>query len=167
MSAARRLMKEWSDQCKDPTPGIVAGPLREDDLFVWSFSVTGPEDSPYAYGVFQGILEFPQNYPMSPPVMTFTTPISHPNVYGSGPRKGEVCISILHSNIQQSFGYDKVEEIWSATQTVNSILLSVMSMLAEPNVESPADVEIAKIYISDRQRFNKIVQRQVEASLGL
>jgi ubiquitin-conjugating enzyme E2 G2 len=43
-------------------------------------------------GVFIAKLSFPQDYPLNPPKMKFTSEIFHPNIYPDG----RVCISILH-----------------------------------------------------------------------
>jgi ubiquitin-conjugating enzyme E2 G2 len=39
--------------------------------------------------------------------------------------------------------YESASERWSPVQGVRSVLLSVLSMLAEPNVESGADIEVS------------------------
>lgn len=81
-------------------------------------------------------------------------------------RAGEVCISILHAG-QDQFGYEQTSERWTPVQRVEKILLSVVSMLAEPNIESPAGVDAAKQWRDDREGFAAKVKRQVEASLDL
>jgi ubiquitin-conjugating enzyme E2 G2 len=50
---------------------------------------------------------------------------------------------------------------------VEKILLSVVSMLAEPNDESAANVDAAKMWRDDRQQFDQIAQRLVRHTLGL
>jgi ubiquitin-conjugating enzyme E2 G2 len=165
--AARRLASEYQNLCAKPIPGIVARPISEDSLFHWTFALAGPPDTPFHHGVFTGTLTFPQDYPLSPPVMRFTPPLLHPNVYpASGARAGEVCISILHSGRDET-GYERAEERWSPVQSIQSILLSVLSMLSEPNVESPADVDAAKLVSQDPEGWRRAVRRQVERSLGL
>lgn len=64
-------------------------------------------------------------------------------------------------------GYEKAEERWSPVQSVNTILLSVLSMLSDVNVESPANVDAAKLFSSRPEEFKKVVRREVERSLGL
>ena len=56
---------------------------------------------------------------------------------------GEVCISILHEPGEDKWGYEKPEERWLPVHTVETILISVISMLADPNDESPANVDAA------------------------
>ncbi len=64
--ALRRLKQEFERLLRDPTEGIVAGPLNPDDFFVWECLLMGPPDTMYEYGVFRAILRFPQDYPLSP-----------------------------------------------------------------------------------------------------
>jgi hypothetical protein len=54
-----------------------------------------------------------------------------------------VCISILHEPGDDKFGYEKASERWLPVHTVETILISVISMLADPNDESPANVDAA------------------------
>ena len=56
---------------------------------------------------------------------------------------GNVCISILHPPGDDPLKYESASERWSPVQGVRSVLLSVLSMLAEPNIESGADIEVS------------------------
>jgi ubiquitin-conjugating enzyme E2 G2 len=69
--------------------------------------------------------------------MKFTCDFFHPNVYANG----TVCISILHPPGDDPNMYESSSERWSPVQSVEKILLSVVSMLAEPNDESGANVD--------------------------
>lgn len=165
--ATKRLASEFRELCRTTTAGLVAGPVTEDDLFTWEALIMGPEGTPYEFGVFRALLTFPKSYPMKPPKMVFTTPITHPNVYGEGGRRGEVCISILHAPGEDRFGYEKSYERWTPVQSIEKVLLSVISMLAEPNPESPANIDAAKLWRDDLEGFNKKVEAEVRRSLGL
>ena len=80
---------------------------------------------------------------------------------------GEVCISILHPPGDDPNHYEQASERWSPIQSVEKILISVMSMLAEPNDESPANVEAAKMWRERRTEFERRVREGVRRSLGL
>jgi ubiquitin-conjugating enzyme E2 G2 len=80
---------------------------------------------------------------------------------------GKVCISILHPPGDDPTGYESSSERWSPVQSIEKILISVVSMLAEPNDESPANVDAAKMYREDRHKFNEIARKSVRKSLGL
>jgi ubiquitin-conjugating enzyme E2 G1 len=56
---------------------------------------------------------------------------------------GDVCISILHPPGEDKWGYERPEERWLPVHTVETILLSVISMLSDPNDESPANIQAA------------------------
>lgn len=105
---------------------FTAGPISEDDFFNWSCLISGPEDTPFEGGVFQANLSFPRDYPLSPPKMKFDPPLFHPNIYANG----DVCISILHAPGDDPNSYESASERWSPVQSVEKILLSVISMLA-------------------------------------
>lgn len=80
---------------------------------------------------------------------------------------GLVCISILHAPGDDPHHYEKASERWSPIQSVEKILISVMSMLAEPNDESPANIEAAKMWRERRSEFEKTVREGVRRSLGM
>ncbi|PVU95177.1 hypothetical protein BB561_001991 [Smittium simulii] len=98
---------------------------------------------------------------MMPPALRFVSDMWHPNVYSDG----TVCISILHPPGEDQYGYEKANERWSPVQTVESIMISVISMLSSPNDESPANIEAAKLLRESYPEFKKRVQRCVRKSL--
>lgn len=125
-----------------------------------------PACSPGAY--FRAILTFPATYPMMPPKLVFGSPVPfHPNVY---PQSGEVCISILHPPEEDRYGYESAAERWTPAQTPATILLSVISLFSEPNDESPANLDAAKLLRAERdggpKEFRRRVRKCVRESLG-
>lgn len=95
--------------------------------------------------------------------MEFGRDANQTTVYANG----EVCISILHPPGDDPNHYESASERWSPIQSVEKILISVMSMLAEPNDESPANVEAAKMWRERRKEFDRKVRDDVRRSLGL
>ncbi|KAG7562706.1 hypothetical protein FFLO_01866 [Filobasidium floriforme] len=164
-TAVRRLAKEYKDLSKEPLEEsmFVAGPISEDDFYEWEALVVGPEGTPYEGGVFCAKLSFPKDYPLNPFKMVFDPPVYHPNVYSNG----EVCISILHTPGDDPLHYEKASERWSPVQGVRSVLMSVLSMLAEPNVESGANIECCKVFRDDTPLFEKIIRDQVRQQLEI
>ncbi|KAH7135227.1 ubiquitin-conjugating enzyme/RWD-like protein [Dendryphion nanum] len=162
-SAAKRLFKEYRSLSSDLPEGITAGPLSEDDMFNWEALIQGPEGTPFEGGVFPAELKFPPDYPLAPPTMKFLVDLWHPNVY----QDGRVCISILHPPGDDPLQYEQASERWSPIQSVEKILISVMSMLAEPNDESPANVDAARMWRENRAEYEKVVRQNVRKSLGL
>ncbi|XP_066264415.1 ubiquitin-conjugating enzyme E2 G2 [Branchiostoma lanceolatum] len=162
-SALKRLMAEYKQLTLNPPEGIVAGPVNEENFFEWESLILGPEGTCFEGGVFQARLTFPSDYPLSPPKMKFTSEMFHPNIYPDG----RVCISILHAPGDDPMGYESSSERWSPVQSVEKILLSVVSMLAEPNDESGANVDASKMWREDREQFDQIAHRLVRKSIGL
>eukprot|EP00850_Spirogloea_muscicola_P005875 SM000027S09656 [mRNA] locus=s27:538166:539108:- [translate_table: standard] len=105
-------------------------------------------------------MSFPSNYPNNPPSVKFTSEMWHPNVYPDG----RVCISILHAPGDDPNGYEQACERWSPVHTVETILLSIISMLSSPNDESPANIDAAKDWRDHREDFRKKVSRIVRRS---
>jgi len=139
------LKRQLMDLRKGSTDGFSAGLADDDDLFKWDVMIMGPPDTFYEGGYFKATLNFPKEYPNRPPVMKFTSEIWHPNVE----KNGSVCISILHEPGEDRYGYERPCERWLPIHTVETILISVISMLADPNDESPANVEAAKQFRED------------------
>jgi len=136
--ALKRLQKELDCINKDPPPNCSAGPA-DDDLFKWQATIMGPDDSPYAGGVFFLLINFPSDYPFKPPKIKFKTKIYHPNINA----QGGICLDIL-------------KDQWSPALTISKVLLSICSLLTDPNPDDPLVAEIAKIYKTDRKKYNKL-----------
>lgn len=155
------LQKQLKDLNKNPVEGFSAGLIDDDDIFKWEVIVYGPGDTLYEGGFFKAHLSFPKEYPHRPPKMKFITEIWHPNI----DKTGDVCISILHEPGEDKYGYERPEERWLPVHTVETILLSVISMLASPNDESPANVDAGKEWREDYHgEFKRKVQRCVRKS---
>ena len=77
--ASRRLLRDLADCQRDPLPTINAAPL-DANIMEWHCNLTAPPGSVYAGIVLHLVLEFPDDYPLSPPVVSLCTPIPHPNV---------------------------------------------------------------------------------------
>ncbi|KAF5577828.1 ubiquitin-conjugating enzyme E2 [Fusarium pseudocircinatum] len=167
--ALKRINKELTDLGRDPPSSCSAGPVGE-DLFHWQATIMGPmahgrgealsrtpvqphlhstnipknkvadqtsqSDSPYSGGVFFLAIHFPTDYPFKPPKVNFTTRIYHPNINSNG----SICLDILRDQ-------------WSPALTISKVLLSICSMLTDPNPDDPLVPEIAHVYKTDRPRY--------------
>lgn len=80
---------------------------------------------------------------------------------------GLVCISILHAAGDDPNMYESSAERWSPVQSIEKILLSVLSMLSEPNIESGANIDASKMYRDDRAKYEETIRKQVREQLGL
>ncbi|KAI8058473.1 ubiquitin-conjugating enzyme E2 7 [Syncephalis plumigaleata] len=157
--AALLLQRQLQELNKNPVEGFSAG-LADDNIFEWDVLIIGPPNTLYEGGFFKARLTFPETYPIQPPKLRFLSKMWHPNVYESG----EVCISILHPPGDDKWGYEKASERWLPVHTVETILISVISMLSSPNDESPANIEAAKEMREDNEAFKKRVRRIVRES---
>ncbi|CAI7819057.1 unnamed protein product [Closterium sp. NIES-53] len=133
--ASKRILKELKDLQRDPPTSCSAGPVAE-DMFHWQATIMGPPDSPYAGGVFLVTIHFPPDYPFKPPKVAFRTKVFHPNINSNG----SICLDIL-------------KEQWSPALTISKVLLSICSMLTDPNPDDPLVPEIAHMYKTDRQKY--------------
>ncbi|KAH0453034.1 hypothetical protein IEQ34_017358 [Dendrobium chrysotoxum] len=133
--ASKRILKELKDLQKDPPTSCSAGPVAE-DMFHWQATIMGPPDSPYAGGVFLVTIHFPPDYPFKPPKVAFRTKVFHPNINSNG----SICLDIL-------------KEQWSPALTISKVLLSICSLLTDPNPDDPLVPEIAHMYKTDRAKY--------------
>ena len=127
MSDIKRLQKELDDIKKNDIPNLSAGPING-NLFEWDAVILGPISTPYEGGVFNLNISIPSNYPFKPPIVIFKTKIYHPNINSSG----SICLDILKNQ-------------WSPALTISKILLSICSLLSDPNPSDPLVPEIANI----------------------
>jgi len=134
--ALRRLQKEMSDMLKDPPSNCSAG-IVDDDIFHWKATIIGPEDTPYHGGMFILNIVFPPDYPFKSPKINFQTKIYHPNINAAG----AICLDIL-------------KDQWSPALSIGKVLLSICSLLSDPNPNDPLVIEIANEYKENREKFN-------------
>ena len=122
--ATSRLMREGRDVSTQVVPVLFAQP-DESDILHWRAMILGPPGGPYSLGYFHFDMKFPQDYPNSAPKVLITTTSGgmvrfNPNLYSTG----KVCLSILGTWRAEHSG-----EQWSAVQSVQSILMSIQSLM--------------------------------------
>lgn len=155
--AMKRLLIEYQDINKDINPLYSLSP-NEDDFLTWNFIIIGPQDTFYENGLFRGQIKFTKEYPNAPPNVIFNN-IVHPNIY----KTGQVCISILHKGSDYT-GYEKDIERWLPSHGINTIMLSIISMLAAPNFESPANMDASLLCKNDINKYKKLIYSLVQES---
>lgn len=116
MLTYNRLQTELMQLMTSPAPGVSAFPSADGNLLSWTATIEGPDDTPYAGLTFKLSFAFPSNYPYAAPTVLFKTPIYHPNVDFSG----RICLDIL-------------KDKWTAAYNIQTVLLSLQSLLGEPN----------------------------------
>jgi ubiquitin-conjugating enzyme E2 D/E len=135
MASIQRLKRELEMIQKSPPINCSAG-IVDDNIFHWKATLIGPSDSPYEGGVFELDIQFPEKYPFKPPKVKFITRIYHPNISS----KGLICVDILKNN-------------WSPALTTSKLLLSICSLLTDPNPDDPLEPDIAYEYKHRHEDF--------------
>ncbi|KAM8909017.1 ubiquitin-conjugating enzyme E2 A isoform 2-T2 [Spinachia spinachia] len=115
--------------------------------FLVCYFSSSPEGTPFEDGTFKLTIEFTEEYPNKPPTVRFASKMFHPNVYADG----SICLDILQNR-------------WSPTYDVSSILTSIQSLLDEPNPNSPANSQAAQLYQENKREYEKRVSAIVEQS---
>jgi len=134
----KRIQKELIELIKDTPANWSAGPESEIDLFRWRATIFGPTETPYENGIFYLVISFPADYPFKPPRIKFETKVYHPNIDANG-----------------SIGLDILKTQWSPALSITKVLLSVCSLLSDPNLDDPLVPEIANLYKTNREEFNR------------
>ena len=134
--ANRRLFKDIKKLQNDPPTSFKVVPNSE-NMKLWDSLIFGPEDTIWEGGIFRLSLEFTEEYPNKPPEVQFRTNIFHPNIYNDG----KICLDILQKE-------------WSLMYDACAILTSIRSLLTDPNPNSPANHEAARLYTQDRNNYN-------------
>jgi ubiquitin-conjugating enzyme E2 D/E len=132
----RRIQKELSDLKRDAPENCSAG-QRGDNLYLWDAMIMGPSETPFAGGIFNLEIHFPSDYPFKPPKVVFLTKIYHPNIS----THGNICLDIL-------------KDQWSPALTISKVLLSICSLLSDPNPDDPLMPDIANEYKNDRANYD-------------
>lgn len=107
-------------------------------------------------------MKFPSDYPYQPPSFRFTTKnICHPNVYPDG----NLCISILHRPGDDEQSGELASERWNVLHGVESVLRSVLLLMDDPEINSPANVDASILYRDEREEYDSLAKAVVAQSL--
>lgn len=157
-AAKNRLMSELKALEKEKWVNVE---VSEGGLFRWDVGlmVVNP-DSAFNGGYFKAEMTFTDTYPFAPPTFKFIRPIYHPNIYADG----KLCISILHAPGEDEQSGELASERWSPLQGVESVLRSVLLLLDDPEISSPANVDAGVMYRDNRAQYNEKAKAAVEAS---
>jgi ubiquitin-conjugating enzyme E2 G1 len=156
------LLRMFQKLQEEPSTYFSCG-LVGDNAFKWRCTIIGPANSPFEGGMFPTELTFPETFPNDPPEMRFRSPMWHPNI---DRKTGQVCISILHKPGDDPHEYELAAERWLPVHTVETIVVSVISMLLDPNCESPLNVEAAREFRTSPKEYNRKVRRLAQEAVA-
>jgi len=138
-----KKMKEF----ESTTSGISAAPINSNNITKWDAMIVGPSGTPYEGGIFNLKIIFPSNFPTKPPRVQFITSIYHPNISTNG----SICLDLL-------------QDRWSAALKISDILLSISSLLNDPNPKDPLNTDAAHMYINNKVEFLKTARNMTISS---
>ncbi|KAL4589650.1 hypothetical protein LXL04_002558 [Taraxacum kok-saghyz] len=150
-----RMQKEVKLLLTDPPPGASFPHLSPtSDLSSFSLAaidaqIQGPEDTVYEKGVFKIKIQIPERYPFQPPIVTFATPIYHPNIDTGG----RICLDILNLPPKGA---------WQPSLNISTVLTSIGLLLSEPNPDDGLMCEASKEYKYNKQVFDQKARSMTE-----
>ena len=136
----KRIQREITEAKTNKDPNIQWGLKDPSDNKNWWASIIGPEGTSYHRFKLTLNITLPDNYPFTPLQISFTANIWHPNVGTSG----NICLDIL-------------KDAWTPALKLSSVLLSISSLLNDPNPASPLNGEAGRQYTSNRAEYNRNV----------
>lgn len=143
----KRLIKDVKEIINEPlTSDGIFYQHDEEDMLKGYALIIGNVDTPYFGGFYLFELDFPKDYPFSPPKITYKTNGENirfnPNLYTNG----KVCISILNT---------WHGDPWSSCQTIKSILLTLCTVLnSTPLLNEPG---VRKEQKDEIEKYNSII----------
>lgn len=110
--------------------------MVDDNTHHWNVVLYGPQDSLYEGYEFQLDVSLSDGYPFEAPRVKFITPIQHVNIN----QQGDICLDILKGS-------------WSPSQNITSVLISIISLLSQPNTSDPLNHDLGKLYKEDPKKY--------------
>lgn len=142
---SKRLIREYEDFMKDPPENCSAGLIDDNNPYHWYATIIGPTETVYEGGVFKLKIDFPADYPFNAPKCHFETKIYHPNINNGG----SICLDIL-------------KDKWNPALNIKQVLLSICSLLSDPNPDDPLEPTIANEYKNNRKLFENNVKSWIQ-----
>ncbi|CAF1397763.1 unnamed protein product [Adineta steineri] len=143
MALIRCLTHQYAEIQKTPPPLCYAEPKDPSkDMIHWIGWIEGADETPYTGGKFHLTMDFPTDFPFKPPRVKFLTLIYHPNIS----TEGVICLDILHSQ-------------WSAALSVRTLLISLSSLLNDPNPDHGLNKDALQLYRTDKEKYKEIAKQ--------
>lgn len=125
-----RLLKDVKNIIKNPLTDNGIYYIHDDEDILKGYAlIIGPEDTPYYGGYYFFSINYPFDYPHTPPKVTYCTNGNdvrfNPNLY----KCGKVCVSLLNT---------WRGEQWTSCQTISTVLLTLCTLLCkDPLLNEP------------------------------
>eukprot|EP00003_Mantamonas_plastica_P000719 TRINITY_DN10559_c0_g2_i4.p1 TRINITY_DN10559_c0_g2~~TRINITY_DN10559_c0_g2_i4.p1 ORF type:complete len:145 (+),score=54.09 TRINITY_DN10559_c0_g2_i4:490-924(+) len=129
------------------TPGVSAFP-DGDNMFSWVGTIVGGEGTPYEDLEYKLSLTFSAEYPYKAPTVKFISPCFHPNV----DQYGNICLDIL-------------KDKWSAVYNVSTLLMSIQTLLGDPNNDSPLNTYAASLW-ANQSEYCQVLQKKYQEDVA-
>ena len=143
------IKEEFKDIYNNPIGniGVAVGVEDDNNMFQWNATLQGPKDTSYHGSIFRLDINFPENYPESPPEILFITPIYHLNINSSsqtGITVGKVYCNSLNN--------------WKNYFTMRKIFPEIFVLLYKNNPDCGYDSEKNKEFRLNRLLFEQKVK---------
>ena len=130
----KRIKTELIDYYKSECSGFFIFSFIDNEL---RGVIEGPPNTPYENCIFFFLMKYSSEYPFKPPKFLLNSKIYHPNIDSNG----NVSIDILRND-------------WTMTLTLRTILLSIQSLLDDPNPDDFLNEEATKLYRKNKEEYN-------------
>ena len=159
-TATSRLMRELQKLQENLPEGVTSVIEDPNQILKWNAVISGLKDCFFQGGKFKVSMEFPKDYPTSPPNVKFVTKVFHPNVALHSGRRivpdriadGTICMNIL-------------DKEWEPTYDVSAILMSIQCLLKNPNPDDAFNHMARDLFLHNPKEYEERVKVCVEQSL--
>jgi len=141
--AARRILAERKEieATRSEYADIFRIEFNDQNARNMKATIYGPSETPYEGYEFDLEITLMEDYPRSPPNVKYLTRIQHLNVN----EQGDICVDIFQKN-------------WSPTSKISAILISLQSLLSDPNPASPLNSELGKLHSTNHDEYERVIR---------
>ncbi|XP_028400031.1 SUMO-conjugating enzyme ubc9-like [Dendronephthya gigantea] len=155
VDATERLKEEFKAWKANHPKDFIAEPCKTEDgtldMLNWKCAIPGMPKTHWAGASYNLSVEFPEDYPYSPPKCQFTPPIFHPNVFPSG----TVSLSLIDRN-----------HGWKPQTTFKEVLVGIQLLLSDPNFDKPAQAEAPAVYFKSSNDYEqRVIKQRMEMAM--